>query len=646
MATKKSSRDGRTASHAAKPKRGRPKPAAGRRRPASAAPRGRAAPGAREAGPAPNAPHPAAAPEPPAENAEALAFPASARTIDRFVSAVLGRISLGISPAGLMTAYFEWLSHLVASPGKQIELMQKAARKVTRFVVQTARSTADPDAPPCIEPLPQDHRFSAEQWRQPPFSGFYQWFLLNQQWWHNATTGVHGVAPRNEKALAFITRQLLDTASPSNYILTNPEVLQATMAAGGYNFVRGALNFIEDWERAVAGRKAVGTEDFAVGRAVAVTPGKVILRNRLIELIQYSPATAGVYAEPVLIVPACIMKYYILDLSPHNSLVRYLVGQGHTVFMISWKNPGAEDRDLGMDDYRHLGIRAALRAVGAVLPGRRVHAAGYCLGGILLTTLAAALARDEEDALKTLTLFTTELDFTEPGEFMPFINESQVAYIEDLMWDQGYLDGKQFAGFFQLLRSNDLIWSRMLREYLLGERQGMTDLMAWNADVTRVPFGLQSELLRSLFLRNDLAEGRYRVDGKPAVIGDIRVPIFCVATTRDHVAPWRSVYKLKLLTDTDVTFVLGSGGHNAGVVSEPGHKGRHYQIATRREGERYVDPDTWQSMVPVQEGSWWPEWQRWLAGHSGRKGAPPPMGAPDKGYPAIGNAPGSYVLQE
>jgi polyhydroxyalkanoate synthase len=596
--------------------------------------------------PLPQTTPPTALPQEPAkEIAEALAFPASARTIDRFVSAVLGRVSLGISPAGLMTAYFEWLSHLVASPGKQIELAQKAARKASRFVIQAARATTDPDTPPCIEPLPQDRRFSHKEWQQPPFSWIYQWFLLNQQWWHNATTGVRGVTPQNEKALAFITRQLLDVASPSNYILTNPEVLQATLAAGGYNFVRGTLNFVEDWERMVAGRKSVGTEDYAVGRDVAITPGKVILRNRLIELIQYSPTTATVYAEPILIVPACIMKYYILDLSPHNSLVKYLVGQGHTVFMISWKNPVAEDRDLGMDDYRRLGIGAALKAIQALLPGRKIHAAGYCLGGILLATLAAAMARDDEDTLGTVTLFATELDYTEPGEFMPFINESQVAYIEDLMWDQGYLDGKQFAGFFQLLRSNDLIWSRMLREYLLGERQGMTDLMAWNADATRVPFAMQSEVLRSLFLRNDLAEGRYQVDGKPAVISDIRAPIFCVATTRDHVAPWQSVYKLNLLTDTDVTFVLGSGGHNAGVVSEPGHKGRHYQVATRHEGERYVDPDTWQSMVPVQEGSWWPEWQRWLVEHSGRKMSPPPLGTAENGYPVIGSAPGSYVLQ-
>jgi len=637
MTRKKSSRGGRPALRAAK-----------KRAPRTAKPSSkRSTPATTKRAPAAQSLPPTALPaDPPKEIAEALAFPASARTIDRFFSAVLGRLTLGVSPAGFMTAYFEWLSHLVASPGKQIELMQKAARKATRFVVQAARATTDPETPPCIEPLPQDHRFSTGEWQQPPFSWIYQWFLLNQQWWHNATTGVHGVTPQNEKAIEFITRQLLDMASPSNYILTNPEVLQATQAAGGYNFVRGTLNLIEDWERVVAGRKPVGTEDYVAGRDVAVTPGKVIFRNRLIELIQYSPATATVYAEPVLIVPACIMKYYILDLSPHNSLVRYLVGQGHTVFMISWKNPVAEDRDLGMDDYRHLGIEAALEAIEAVIPGRRIHAAGYCLGGILLATLAAAMARNGKDMIGTVTLFATELDYTEPGELMPFINESQVAYIEDLMWDQGYLDGKQFAGAFQLLRSNDLIWSRMLREYLLGERQGMTDLMAWNADATRVPFAMQSELLRNLFLKNDLAEGRYRVDGKPAVISDIRAPIFCVATTRDHIAPWRSVYKINLLTDTDVTFLLGKGGHNAGVVSEPGHEGRNYQVATRREGDHYVDPDTWQSMVPLQEGSWWPEWHQWLVEHSAKRLAPPPMGAPEKGYSVMGDAPGSYVLQD
>jgi polyhydroxyalkanoate synthase subunit PhaC len=288
MTRKKTSRGGRPASRTAKGPAVTAKPTAGQRQRAVRAKRDAKPADRRRAVLPRGTPHAALPQEPPKDVAEALSFPASARTIDRFVSAVLGRVSLGISAAGLMTAYFEWLSHLVASPGKQIELLQKAARKASRFVIQTARATTDPDTPPCIEPLPQDHRFSGEQWRQPPFSWISQWFLLNQQWWHNATTGVHGVTPQNEKAIAFITRQLLDMASPSNYILTNPEVLQATLAAGGYNFVRGTLNFVEDWERLVAGRKAVGTEDYVVGRDVAVTPGKVILRNRLIELIQYA----------------------------------------------------------------------------------------------------------------------------------------------------------------------------------------------------------------------------------------------------------------------------------------------------------------------------------------------------------------------
>ncbi|HQR53938.1 MAG TPA: alpha/beta fold hydrolase [Burkholderiales bacterium] len=578
---------------------------------------------------------------------DAITFPASGRTIDRFVHAVLGRITLGVSPAGLLIGYLDWLANLAMAPGRQAELAQKAWRKVARFAVWSSRAGWQPGAPPCIEPLRQDHRFTAEEWQQPPFNFFYQWFLLNQQWWWNATTNIRGMSPHNEHAMNFLARQVLDVMSPSNFVPTNPEVLKASVFSGGLNFMRGFVNLIEDIEGTIAGRKPAGTEAYVVGRDVAVTPGQVVFRNRLIELLQYTPATSTVYAEPILIVPAPIMKYYILDLSPENSMVRYLVEQGHTVFMISWKNPGPEDRDLSMDDYRRLGVYAALEAIEAIVPGVKPHAVGYCLGGILLTTTAAAMARDGEDRISTMTLFTTELDYTEPGELTPFIDESEVTYIEDIMWDQGYLDGKQFSGAFQLLRSNDLIWSRMMREYLLGERQGMSDLMAWNADVTRAPYEMHSEVLRSLFLDNDLAQGRYKVDGRPVVISDIHVPIFAVATREDHVAPWKSVYKLHFLADTDVTFLLANGGHNAGVVSEPGHPRRHYQVATRREGELYVDAETWAAQVPTTEGSWWPEWQRWLNAHSSREGvSPPAMGAAEQGFAPLGPAPGSYVYQE
>jgi polyhydroxyalkanoate synthase len=339
------------------------------------------------------------------------------------------------------------------------------------------------------------------------------------------------------------------------------------------------------------------------------------------------------------------MKYYILDLSPANSLARYLIGQGFTVFMISWKNPTEEDRDLGMEDYRSLGVMAALDAIGAIMPDRRVHAAGYCLGGTLLSAAAAAMARDGDQRLKTVTLLAAQIDFRQAGELTLFINESQVHFLEDLMRSQGYLDTRQMAGAFQLLRSNDLIWSRMVQHYLMGERTPMNDLMAWNADATRMPYRMHAEYLRRLFLDNDLAEGRFTVEGRPIVVSDIRAPIFAVGTERDHVAPWRSAFKIHLLADTEVTFLLTTGGHNAGIVSEPGRPGRSFQVLTKAANDRYLDPNTWSRMAPRREGSWWPEWVRWLADHSGVATAPPPVGAPASGYPPLADAPGSYVLQ-
>ena len=310
--------------------------------------------------------------------------------------------------------------------------------------------------------------------------------------------------------------------------------------------------------------------------------------------------------------------------------------------MISWRNPTSEYRDMGMRDYRQLGPMAALDAIGSIVPNTKVHTVGYCLGGTLMSIAAAAMARDRDDRLASLTTFAGQVDFTEAGELMMFIGESQVSYLEDMMWDTGYLDGGQMAGAFQLLRSNDLIWSRVVHEYLLGKRQPMNDLMAWNADLTRMPYRMHSEYLRRLFLNNELSRGMFRVDGRSIVISDIRVPIFAVGTVKDHVAPWRSVYKIHLLADTDeVTFLLTSGGHNAGIVSEPGHPRRTYQMRTHHERDAYIDPETWQRSVPKEKGSWWPAWQSWLAERSSGKVAPPEMGA--KGYAALCDAPGSYV---
>ena len=567
--------------------------------------------------------------------------------IDRLVHSWQGKITGGQSPSALTLAYLDWAVHLADSPGKQVELGAKAVRKAHRLLVHAARRSLGGQVEPCIAPLPQDHRFDGEAWQKWPFWFNYQAFLLVQQWWHNATTGIEGVSRHHEQEVSFAARQLLDIYSPSNWPFSNPEVLRATTAQLGANLVRGGVNAVKDGLRQMTGEPPAGVEDFPVGEAVAITPGRVVFRNRLMELIQYDPATPTVLAEPVLIVPAWIMKYYIMDLSPGNSLVRYLVEQGHTVFMISWLNPTAEDRDLGMEDYRLLGVGAALDAVNAICPQRRVHAVGYCLGGTLLAIAAAAIARDEPtDRLASVTLFAAQTDFTEAGELMLFIDEDSVSFIEDQMWEKGFLDGTQMAGAFQMLRSNDLIWSRNVRHYLLGEGEPMTDLMAWNADTTRLPFRMHSQYLRGLFLGNDLFQGRFSAGGRPVALSDIRVPIFVVGTERDHVAPWRSVYKLHLVVDADTTFVLTSGGHNAGIVSPPGHPRRHYRIDTHVEGERYLDADAWQTAIPVREGSWWPAWQAWLAGHSAdERIAPPPTGAPDAGYPPLDPAPGRYVRQ-
>ncbi|MGF1612168.1 MAG: PHA/PHB synthase family protein [Kiloniellales bacterium] len=579
------------------------------------------------------------------EAAGAFPAPFGGEVVDRMVHAALGRMTLGISPAAVGQAFADWLVHLAISPGKQAELQHKALTKALRFLVFTAHCACGQETANCVAPLRHDKRFQGEAWQAPPYRFSYQAFLLLQQWWHGATTGVRGVSRHHQAVVSFIVRQLLDMAAPSNFPLTNPEFLKATVEQGGANLYRGWLNWLEDWERAVTGRPPAGAEAFRPGRELAVTPGKVVYRNALIELIQYAPATDKVHAEPILIVPAWIMKYYILDLSPHNSLVRYLVEQGHTVFMISWKNPGAGDRDRTMADYLRLGPMAALDAVTAVTGAERVQGVGYCLGGTLMAIAAAAMARSGDERLASLTLLAAQTDFTEAGELMLFIDESQLTFLEDIMWEQGYLDTKQMAGAFQLLRSNDLIWSRMIHDYFMGARDGKSDLMAWNADATRMPYRMHAEYLRRLFLDNDLAQGRYEVDGRPVALTDIRAPIFAVGTAKDHVAPWRSVYKIRLLADAPVTFLLTSGGHNAGIVTPPGHPRRIYQIAESGDHERYVDPDSWRAATPVHQGSWWPRWQAWLAAHSGPLTVPPPMGRPAAGYAPLAEAPGSYVLQ-
>ena len=461
--------------------------------------------------------------------------------------------------------------------------------------------------------MPQDKRFDDPAWQAAPHRVLAQSFLLLQQWWQRATTGVPGVTRHHEQMVSFAARQWLDVAAPSNFITTNPVVQQRTVQEAGLNLARGAMHVAEDALREALDQPPAGAEAFEVGRNLAVTPGQVVLRNRLIELIQYAPSTPTVHAEPILIVPAWIMKYYVLDLSPHNSLIRYLVDQGFTVFVISWKNPAAEDRDLGMDDYEHLGVRAALDAVQRIVPRQPVHAVGYCLGGTLLAIVAAALGRDGDQALKSMTLLAAQTDFTDPGELALFIDEGQVSYLENLMWRSGFLDKRQMKSTFQMLRSKDLVWSYRLHNQLLGERAPVTDLMAWNADGTRLPFRMHSEYLRGLFLRNALARGEWRSRARPVNLGDIHVPIFSVGAVQDHVAPWRSVYKLHALTDADQCFVLTAGGHNVGIVNPPGQARSSYRLREWHAGDRLLTPDEWLQDTPRSPAP---------GGRRGRPGSP------------------------
>jgi polyhydroxyalkanoate synthase len=323
-----------------------------------------------------------------------------------------------------------------------------------------------------------------------------------------------------------------------------------------------------------------------------------------------------------------------------------MVAQGHTVFVVSWKNPGPAERDFGMEDYRRMGVMEALDAVNGIVPKQKVHALGYCLGGTLLSLAAAAMAREEQQRLRSVTLLAAQIDFREPGELDLFIDESQVAFLEDTMWRQGYLGTEQMAGAFRLLRSQDLIWSRMVHDYLMGDREPLFDLMAWNADATRLPYRMHSEYLRQLFLHNDFVEGRYDVDGEPIHFGDIHVPMFVVGTARDHVAPWESTYKVNRFARTEVTYLLTSGGHNAGIITPPGHPRRTYQMHTRHPGDRFVHHEQFRREMPKQQGSWWPEWQQWIAQRSGEPVAPPALGAPKRGYQPLADAPGEYVLEK
>jgi polyhydroxyalkanoate synthase len=576
----------------------------------------------------------------------------SADDIDRAFRAALGKLTGGLSPTAYLTAWTDWATQLAASPGRAWEMQQDAARRALDTWTFAARAaTGQPASPTEGLDAPQK-AFEGAAWQQYPFNVWARAFQNNAAVAKSLAKDVDGLKPYHAELVDFTVQQWLEALSPQNFLTTNPELIELTRAEGGENLKRGVQYYVEDTARAMRGAGPVGVEGFEVGKSVAVTPGKVVFRNALIELLQYSPVTPDVHAEPVLIVPAWIMKYYILDLSPKNSLVKYLVDQGHTVFMVSWKNPEAGDRDFGMDDYVTLGFKAAVDAVDAIVngsaesnaaaPRRKIHATGYCIGGTLTAIGAATLARENDDRLASVTMFAAQTDFSEPGELSLFINPSQLAMLEAQMAQAGVLESRQMGGAFQMLRPRDLIWQPMINSYLKGQRDPMIDLMAWNADGTRMPYRMHTEYLYRLYLDNELSTGRFPVFGQPLRMSDVRIPMFVVGTETDHVAPWKSVYKVEnLVRSDDFTFLLTSGGHNAGIVSGPVHPKRKHRVRTRRLADRHLSPKEWFDTTPAQAGSWWPTWQKWLAEHSSGRVAPPSLGGP--GYAPLGNAPGDYV---
>jgi polyhydroxyalkanoate synthase len=468
-----------------------------------------------------------------------------------------------------------------------------------------------------------------------------QAYLITAQWLMDLVNSLEPLDAQTHRRAEFWTQQWVDTLSPTNFAWTNPVVWAETARTGGANLVRGMQNLLADVKQGRISQVAKGA--FAVGRNLAVTPGKVVYRNPLIELIQYEPTTETVSAVPVLIVPPWINKYYVMDLQPHNSLYRHLVDAGFTVFSISWKNPDSSVLDLGWDDYMDLGPLAAMGVVQTITGADKVNLVGYCLGGIISqVTLAYLAARNEDGPINTASYFTTHQDFSQAGDITVFIDKTQVHFLEWLMAASGgYLDGRNMGATFNMLRANDLLWNYVVDNYLLGKEPPAFDLLHWNSDGTRVPAKVHSFLLREFFLANKLREpGGIHVMGAALDTRHITTPTYVVAADRDHIVPWQGAFEVLEMQSGPVRFVLSGGGHIAGIINPPADQKRGYAV---NESEK-SDPDAWLAGAEKRKGSWWTDWFPWLETASGPRIAPPATGHAE--YPSIMDAPGTYVLEQ
>ena len=541
-------------------------------------------------------------------------------------------------PLNIGRAFLEMTTKLMTNPSRMVQAQLGFWQDYVTLWQNTTRRMMGIESEPVIEADPKDKRFRDDSWQQSEVFDFIkQSYLLSARYVHDVVGHVDGLDAKTARKVDFYARQFVDAMSPSNFLLTNPEVLRKTRETGGENLLRGLNNLLGDLERG-RGKLTIKMTDldaFKVGENIGVSPGRVVFQNEIMQLIQYSPTTETVLKRPLLIIPPWINKFYILDLRPKNSFVRFAVSQGHTVFMVSWVNPDEHLADAGFEDYMKSGVFAALDAIEAATGERDVNAIGYCLGGTLLGTTLAWMARRNDQRIRTATFFVSLLDFEEAGELGVFIDEEQLKALEDRMQERGYLEGSDMASTFNMLRANDLIWSFVVNNYLLGNEPFPFDLLYWNSDATRMPARMHSFYLRNMYQQNLLSKpDAITLEGEPLDLGRIKVPAYFLSTREDHIAPWRSTYRGTQLLGGEKRFVLAASGHIAGVVNPPeGGKYNHWVNE-----ELPAEPQAWLEGATELAGSWWNDWNRWVTAKAPET---VPARQPAEGIEA---APGSYVL--
>ena len=547
----------------------------------------------------------------------------------------------GPDPAHIGSAFLDMTTRLMANPARLMQAQIGFWQDYLTLWQNTARRMMGDPVAPVIEEPKGDRRFKDEAWRENEVFDFIrQSYLLSARFFTNVVQGAEGLDHKTAQKVDFYTRQFVDAMSPSNFLMTNPEVLRRTAETGGENLLKGLSNLLADLDRGKGNLRIRMTDDtkFKVGENIAVTPGKVVYRNDLMELIQYAPTTEKVFKRPLLILPPWINKFYILDLRPKNSFIRWATEQGHTVFVASWVNPDEHLSEKGFEDYMREGPYAALDAIEQATGEKSINAIGYCLGGTLLACTLAHMAARKDTRIKTATYFVTMTDFEEAGELGVFIDEEQLQGIEDKMAKRGYLDGREMATTFNMLRANDLIWSFVVNNYLLGQEPFPFDLLYWNDDSTRMPAKMHSFYLRRMYQQNDLIKpGAIELDGVAIDLRRIKVPSYLISTREDHIAPWKSTYRATQIYAGKVRFVLAASGHIAGVVNPP-DSGKYSHWVN---DQLPPDPDEWFRTATELSGSWWPDWQRWIAAQD--KAMVPARQPGDGALPPLCDAPGEYV---